>query len=190
MATEQWRASICARVTAVHVMLTSAVADLDVEQVNHVEREGVLPIAFSLMHVIGSEDRSVTRYLDGGASVWDSADWARRIGLGGPIPYRGTALEDALKVRFTDLDAWREYQRGVFVRTEHILTNAPLALFGEDAFPDGRPEASPGSFLTLLVPDGVIRVSDVCEAYLFQHAARHLGEIEHARALVGLRGLG
>jgi len=171
-------------------MLTSAVADLTLDQVNHVERRGVLPIAFSLMHVVGSEDRTVTRYLGGGASVWDSAGWAERIGLSGPIPYRGTPMDEAMKVRFRHLDGWHEYQRDVFTRTEHVLTNAPLGLFDEDAYPEGRPAPGPGSFLSLLVPDGVVRVRDICEAFLFQHACRHLGEIEHARALVGLGGLG
>jgi hypothetical protein len=187
--TEEWRWSIGARLTAAHTLLTLAVADLTLEQVNHVERAGVLPIAFSLMHVVGSEDRSVTRHLGGGPSVWDSADWAERIGLVGPIPYRGTSIDEAMTVRLGDLDAWRQYQQAVFMRTEHVLANAPLALFDEDAFPDGRPPSSQGSFLQTFVPDGPILVRDVCEAYLFQHAARHLGEIEHGRALVGLQGL-
>ncbi len=188
--TEEWRASIGARVSAAHAMLGLVIGDLTLEQVNHVERAGVLPIAFSLLHVVGSEDRAVTRYLGGGPSVWESAAHAARIGLVGPVPYRGTPLEEAGRVRFGDLGAWREYQREVFARTERVLANAPLALFDEDAFPEGRPAAVKGSFLQALVPSGPIRVRDVCEAYLLQHASRHLGEIEHARALVGLGGLG
>ena len=188
-ATEAWRTSICARVTAAHVLLGRAVADLTLAQVNHVERGGVLPIAFSLLHVVGSQDRAVTRHLGAGASVWDSADWAEQIKLVGPVPYRGTPMAEAMKVRFGDLDAWRAYQQAVFQRTEHVLANAPLSLFDEDAFPDGRPPTTDGSFISLYVPDGPIFVRDICEAYLFQHATRHLGEIEHARALVGLGGL-
>lgn len=188
--TEAWRSSIGARVTAVHALLTAAVADLTVDQVNHVERPGVLPIAFSLMHVVGSEDRVVTRHLHGGKNVWDSAGWAERVGLDGPIPYRGTPVDEAMRVRFRHIEQWREYQRDVFVRTEHVLANAPLAVFDEDAFPEGRPRETRPGFLSLLVPEGrVVRVRDICEAYFFQHGARHLGEIEHARALVGLVGL-
>ena len=58
-----------------------------------------------------------------------------------------------------------------------------------DAFDGKRPENAKGSFLFLLVPSGTIRVREIVEAYIFQHAARHLGEIEHARALVGLGGI-
>lgn len=188
--TERWRTEIGARVSAVHTMLAQAVEDLTPEQVNHVERAGVLPLAFSLLHVVGSEDRSVTRYLRAGPSVWESADWVTRIGLGGGVPYRGTSLEEAGRVRIGDLGAWREYQHDVFTRTEHVLASVPLTLFDGEAFPEGRPPAVRGSFLQLLVPSGPIRVREVCEAYLFQHACRHLGEIEHARALVGLGGLG
>jgi len=111
------------------------------------------------------------------------------VGLAGDLPKRGTPMADAEKVQFGDLGAWRAYQSAVFARTGSSLANAPLARFDEDAFGGTRPPAARGSFLFILVPSGTIRVMDCCEAYLFQHAARHLGEIEHARALVGLGGL-
>jgi len=189
-ATEAWRTSICARVAAANDLLDMAVDDLTLEHVNHVERSGVLPIAFSLLHVVGGQDRTVSQYLaDGAATIWDTADWAKRIGLVGAPPRRGTPLEEAERIRFGDLGAWREYQAAVFAKTESALANAPLEIFDRDAFGGERPPAARGSFLFLLVPSGPIRVRDVCEAYLFQHASRHLGEIEHARALVGLGGL-
>lgn len=189
-ATEAWRSSITARITAVNDMLDLAVADLTLDQVNRVERKGVLPIAFSLAHVVGSQDRSASRFLANGApSLWESGDWAQRVKLGGGLPFRGTPMEEAEGIRFGDLDAWREYQSGVFAKTESALENAPLALFDRDAFGGERPDLGQNSFLGLLVPSGPISVADVCEAYLFQHAARHLGEIEHARALVGLGGI-
>jgi len=105
------------------------------------------------------------------------------------MPRRGTPMADAEKIQFGDLDAWRAYQRAAFERTRSSLANAPLARFDEDAFGGTRPPAARGSFLFALVPSGPIRVAHCCEAYLFQHASRHLGEIEHARALVGLGGL-
>lgn len=190
LATEAWRMSICARVAAADDLLDLAAADLTLDQVNHVERTGVLPIAFSLLHVVGSQDRTVSQYLaDDAATIWDTADWAKRIGLVGAPPRRGTPMDEAERIRFGDLGAWREYQAAVFAKTESALANAPLEIFDRDAFGGERPPAARGSFLFLLVPSGPIRVRDVCEAYLFQHASRHLGEIEHARALVGLGGL-
>lgn len=188
--TEAWRASIAARITAVDDMLDLAVADLTLDQVNHVERAGVLPIAFSLIHVVGSQDRSASRFLaDGAPTLWDEGGWAKRVGLAGALPFRGAPMAEAEKTRFADVDAWREYQSSTFARTEHLLANAPLEVFARDAFGGERPDLGRNSFLALFVPSGPIRVMDICEAYLFQHACRHLGEIEHARALVGLGGV-
>lgn len=188
--TEAWRASITARMTAINDMLDVAVADLTLDQVNHVERDGVLPIAFSLIHVVASQDRSASRYLGDGASpVWDDGRWAEKVKLSGAVPFRGTAMADAMKTRFGDIDAWRAYQTAVFERTEHLLANAPLEVFAREAFGNERPDLGHNSFLGLFVPSGPIRVMDICEAYLFQHACRHLGEIEHGRALVGLGGV-
>ncbi len=188
--TEAWRASVTARIAAVDQMLDLAAADLTLEQVNHAERPGVLPIAFSLAHVVGGQDRSASRFLANGApSLWESGDWARRVKITGGLPLRGTPMEEAERIRFGDLDAWREYQTAVFAKTGSALQNAPLSLFDRDAFAGERPDLGKNSFLGLLVPSGPITIADVCEAYLFQHAARHLGEIEHGRALVGLGGI-
>jgi hypothetical protein len=174
---------------AINGMLDESVADLTLAQVNHRERGGVLSIAFSLAHVVGGQDRNVAQLLDGGPTLWETGGWAKRIGLAGDLPKRGTPMAEAEKIQFGDLDAWRAYQSAVFARTGSSLANAPLARFDADAFDGTRPPAARGSFLFALVPSGTIRVMDCCEAYLFQHASRHLGEIEHARALVGLGGL-
>src|SRR2546423_1130338 len=189
-ASEDWRRSIGARVTAMNGMLDQAVADLTLEQVNHRERAGVLSIAFSLAHVVGGQDRNVARLLDKGPMLWDSGNWNAKVKLAGALPQRGTPMAEAEKIQIGDVDAWREYQSAVFARTGSAIANTPLARFDEDAFDGKRPDLGRGSFLYALVPSGTIKVMDCVEAYLFQHAARHLGEIEHARALVGLGGLG
>ena len=75
---EDWRASIAARIAAVHALWQEAVADLTLDQVNHLERAGVLPIAFTLMHFVVGEDRNAARYLGAGALLWDEQEWATR----------------------------------------------------------------------------------------------------------------
>ena len=188
-ASEEWRESIIDRVAAVHALWQQGVADLTSAQANHVERAGVLPIAFTLMHCVVGEDRNAARYLGAGALLWDEQDWAGRVGLVGKPPVRGTPMADAERIRLGDLDAWRVYQTAVFARTERALSALPLDRFAEKAMERPPAEKLKGSFLALIVPVGDISVSDVCEAYVFQHAVRHLGELEHARALVGLSGL-
>jgi len=188
-ASEEWRASIAARIHAVHALWQEGVADLTVGHVNHVERAGVLPIAFTLMHYVVGEDRNVARYLGAATLLWDSEGWAARVGLVGAPPMRGTPMADAERIRLGDVAAWRAYQTTVFARTESALASLPLSRFAEKAMDRPPADKLKGAFIALLVPEGEIRVSDVCEAYLFQHAVRHLGELEHARALVGLGGL-
>lgn len=186
---EDWRASIARRIAAVHALWQQGVADLTVDQVNHFERAGVLPIAFTLMHFVVGEDRNVARYLGADALLWDQQGWAKRVGLVGEPPMRGTPMADAERIRLGDIDAWRAYQTAVFARTERALATLPLDRFAQKAMDRPPADKLKGAFIALLVPEGDFNVSDVCEAYLFQHAVRHLGELEHARALVGLGGL-
>jgi len=188
-ASEEWRASIVQRIAAVHSLWQQGVSDLTSDQVNHVERAGVLPIAFTLMHLVVGEDRNAARHLGAGALLWDEQGWSRRVRLVGEPPVRGTPMADAERIRLGDVDAWRVYQTAVFARTERALASLPLDRFAEKAMDRPPADKLKGSFLALIVPEGEIRVADVCEAYLFQHAVRHLGELEHARALVGLGGL-
>lgn len=177
------------RVAAAHGLWQQGVSDLTLEHVNHFERAGVLPIAFTLMHYVVGEDRNAAQYLGADALLWDQQGWARRVGFAGDPPMRGTPMGDAERIRLGNVDAWREYQTVVFARTERVLATLPLGRFAEKAMDRPPADKLKGSFLALIVPEGEIRVSDVCEAYLFQHAVRHLGELEHARALVGLGGL-
>ena len=186
---EDWRASITRRIAAVHALWQEGVADLTLDQVNHFERAGVLPIAFTLMHFVVGEDRNVARYLGADALLWDQQGWAKRVGLVGEPPMRGTPMADAGRIRLGDIEAWRAYQRAVFARTERALATLALDRFAQKAMERPPAEKLKGAFIALLVPEGDFAVSDVCEAYLFQHAVRHLGELEHARALVGLGGL-
>ena len=187
-ATEAWRQQFGARMTAVNGLLDAATKDLTLEQVNHKERDGVLAIAFSLAHVIGGQDRNVARLLDKGPLLWESGGWGARVGYTGEMPQRGTPMSVAEQIQFKDWKAWREYQAAVFARTGSAIANTPLARFDEVVMTD-RPAQMQGSFLFAFVPSGPIRVIEAVEAYLFQHASRHLGEIEHARALVGLGGV-
>ena len=71
--------SLRRRMRAMHSLWEDAVATMDVDQVNHVEREPVLPIAFSLFHFVQIEDGSATM-LGAGPMVYDDS-WAERMGL-------------------------------------------------------------------------------------------------------------
>ncbi|MBA2372460.1 MAG: DinB family protein [Chloroflexi bacterium] len=175
------------RLRALHGLWERGVAGLTVDQVNHVERAGVLPIAFTLVHFVRGEDAHAVELLDTEGLLWDQH--VTRFGYEGVIPSRGTPMADAERVRIGDMDAWRAYQRAVFAQVEQGLERLPEERLALPMFGGGRPESLRGGFLAAYVPQGTITRRHAIEAWLYQHGCRHLGELEHARALVGLGGL-
>lgn len=175
------------RIAALHGLWQRGVADLDAAKVNHVERPGILPIAFTLVHYVRGEDANCIDVLDAKGRLWD--EHAPRFGHEGIIPARGSALADAERVRIKDMGAWRAYQTAVFARTEKLLAGVTDELLDRVMFDGERPPSLEGGFLGAYVSEGPIRRRNALEAWIFQHGSRHLGELEHARALVGLGGL-
>lgn len=176
------------RVRAMHVFWESALDDMTVEQVNHHERAGVLPITFSLFHYVTGEDRGISERMLGVPMLWN-ADRASRTGIALDPIRRGTAIEVAETVRLTDLAAWRDYQSTVFRRTIETLSSADESRWHEVVF-ESVPDALKGGFIDHLAGDGPVYLGDLMDVFLYQHGMRHLGEIEHARSLVGLQGVG
>jgi hypothetical protein len=175
---------------ALHAVWDAAVADLSAEQANHHERAGVLPIAFSLYHTVCGEDGAIGRFVLGEGRVWDRDGWAARVGVDVDHVPRGTPIDEGERVRLRDMDAWRAYQRAVFARTDAALSELRPDRLAEPVFDGAYPDAIRGGFLdAMLGGSGPVRLADALEAFVYQHGIRQLGEVEHARALIGLRGL-
>lgn len=173
-----------------HSLWQRVLEDMSLEQVNHFERPGVLPIAFSLLHYVQGEDRNVSSMILERPTLWEQEGWAERVGATVPQVGRGTPMEVAETLRFGDLDAWRAYQSAVFARTEALLTELTDDDYQKPLFGGAIPERLQGSsIIRIAEPGGPIRVVDVLETFVYNHGTRHIGEIEHARALVGLGGL-
>lgn len=147
----------------------------------------MLPIAFTLVHYVRGEDNNAVDLLSAPGHLWD--EHVSRIRFEGVDPRRGTPVAEAEQVRIGDVRAWRAYQSAVFERTEHLLASADDDLLDTLMFDGTRPDSLKGGFLGAYVSEGPIRRRHALEAWIFQHGSRHLGELEHARALVGLGGL-
>jgi hypothetical protein len=91
--------------------------------------------------------------------------------------------------RIGDYDAFLEFQRLVFSSTEQFVAAIDPATFADVlvAYPYGATLAQ--TFSARVAGVGGITRSDAVECWIYQHALRHMGEIEHARALVGLTGM-
>lgn len=179
--------SLRRRMAAMHSLYYQAVGSMDLEQVNHFEREGVLPIAFSLFHYTNMHDASFFA-LSGVPPIWGPA-WQDKVQMAVDDHGKERTVEEMTRQRIGDYDAFAAYQRAVFERTEaHLATIAPrdvLRVVIARPFPD----VIASTFSARCAgPEGVT-VLDGFECWLYQHGLRHMGEIELARGLVGLGGM-
>jgi hypothetical protein len=180
--------SIRNRIRAMNVLWERAISDMTLEQVNHHEREGVLPIAFSFSHYIRAQDQSISRPIRGESSIWESGAWAEKVGVTVDFFGREETVEEMQHLRFRDLDAWKAYQAAVIERTDETLETITTDMLAEVLMPKLPPNMQ-NIFCGIVIGDGPLRKLEVLECFVYQHGLRHMGEIEHGRALVGLQGM-
>ena len=179
--------SLRRRMRAMHSLWEDAVATMSLEQVNHVEREPVLPIAFSLFHFVQIEDGSATM-LGAGPMVYDDS-WAERMGLSIADHGKHRTVDEMLGQRIGDYDAFCAYQTAVFAKTESWLAGLDPSSLGEVVVARPFPPNIATTYSARVAGDAGITRLDATECWIYQHGLRHMGEIEHARALVGLTGM-
>lgn len=69
------------RIRAMNQLWNRALSDMSLEQFNHHEREGVLPIAFSFSHYIKAQDQSVSGVFLKEPPLWVTGGWAPKTGI-------------------------------------------------------------------------------------------------------------
>ena len=167
-----------------------AVSDLTLEEMNHHERPGVLPMAFSFSHFIKIQDASMSMQFQGIAPLWTSGGWAEKVGVTVDAVGREESVAEMEQFRFADLDAWKDYQGQVIARSAKALESITQEQLEEVLIP-ALPESMANIYCATVV-GGVgqpVRKLEVLECFVYQHGLRHMGEVEHGRALVGLKGM-
>ncbi len=177
------------RIRAMNVLWERAVSDLTLEQINHHEREGVLPMAFSFSHYIRAQDQSISVPIKGETPLWIAGGWAAKVGVSVDALGREETVEEMQHLRFTDIDAWREYQSTVITRTNAALETITVEMLSEVLLPQLPPHMQNIFCAIVIGPGAPLRKLEVLECFIYQHGLRHMGEIEHGRALVGLQGM-
>jgi hypothetical protein len=177
------------RIRAMNTLYERAVSDMTLEQVNHKERDGVLPIAFSLSHFMRAQDQAVSAPFLGGPQLWVSGGWAAKVGVTVDRLGREESVEEMEHIRFADFDAWRQYQSGVIARTAGVLDMLTEDALAQVLMPKLPPNMQQIFCAIVIGPGAPLRKLDVLECFVYQHGLRHMGEIEHGRALVGLKGM-
>jgi hypothetical protein len=179
--------SLRRRMRAMHTLWEEAIATMDAGQVNYVERDPVLPIAFSLFHFTQIEDGSAS-ILGAGPVVYDDG-WEQRLRLVVPDNGKHKTVAEMMTQRIGDYAAFGEYQRLVFAKTESWLEALDPVTLTEVVVARPFPPQLASTFSARVAGAGGITRLDATECWIYQHGLRHLGEVEHARALVGLGGM-
>jgi hypothetical protein len=177
------------RMGAMNTIYERAVSDMRLEHVNHHERQGVLPIAFSLSHFMRAQDQSISGPFLGGPTLWDGEGWAGKVGVTVDRLGREETVEEMETLRFADFDAWRAFQTAVIARTNEVLDGLTEEMLSQVLMPQLPPNMQQIFCAIVIGPGAPLRKLDVLECFVYQHGLRHMGEIEHGRALVGLSGM-
>lgn len=185
--TELIQDSLQRRMRAMHSLYYQAVGSMDLEHVNHFEREGVLPIAFSLFHYTNMEDSSFMM-ITGEMPVWND-EWQARVQMTVNDHGKHRTVDEMVHQRIGDFEAFKEYQRTVFDRTEAWLDTMDPADFTRVLVTRPFPDMIASTYSARVAGEPGITVLDGFECWLYQHGLRHMGEIELARGLVGLGGM-
>ena len=179
--------SLQRRMHTMHSLYYQAVETMGLEHVNHFEREGVLPIAFSLFHYTNMEDACFMA-ITGIEPIWNDG-WQARVQMTINDHGKHRTVDEMIHQRVGDYETFKEYQRAVFDRTEAHLDAIDPGEFTRVLIKRPFPPLVASTYSARCAgPDG-ITVLDGFECWLYQHGLRHMGEIELARGLVGLGGM-
>ena len=179
--------SLRRRMRAMHSLYHQAVETMTIDDVNHFEREGVVPIAFCLFHITNMIDASFM-LMTGTLPIWN-AEWQARVQMAVDDHGKHRTVDEMAHQRIGDYAAFQEYMRAVFARTEAWLeTLDPQELDRVVITRPFPPQVASTYSARVAGPEG-ITLLDATECWIYQHGLRHMGEIELARGLVGLQGM-
>ena len=172
---------------ALFSLYDDAIDSMTLEQVNHFERDGVVPIAFCLFHYANMHDASFM-LLSGQAPLWNDV-WQDRVGLSINDHGKHRTVDEMIHQRIGDLEAFAEYMRAVYARTMNWLEQLDPIELERIVIARPFPPQIASTFSARVAGDEGLTVLDGIECWLYQHGLRHMGEIELARGLVGLGGM-
>ena len=179
--------SLRRRMRAMHSLYEEATSTMTVENVNHRERDGILPIAFSLFHYINMQDSSFMM-LTGQMPICNQ-EWLDRISPALADHGKHRTPEEMQFQQIGNYAAFIEYMNTVFARTEQWLTELQPEELNRVVIERPFPPQIASTFSARVAGEPGLTVLDGIECWLYQHGLRHMGEIELARSFVGLQGM-
>ncbi len=179
--------SLTRRMKAMHSLYHDAVATMTVDHVNHHERDGVVPIAFSLFHIVNMIDASFM-LMTGALPIWND-EWSKKVAMAIDDHGKHRTVDEMVHQRIGNYEAFVFYMEAVFSRTETWLEKLDPAELDRVVITRPFPPQIASTYSARVAGDAGITLLDAAECWIYQHGLRHMGEIEHARGLVGLTGM-
>lgn len=176
--------SLQRRMATMHSLYYQAVDSMTLDQVNHFEREGVLPIAFSLFHYTHMQDTTFM-VVSGELPIWND-HWQERVQMAIDDNGKERTVNEMVQQRIGNFEEFKKYQRTVFDRTEGWLALLDPDRLTEVLIPRPFPEVVASTYSARCAGPEGITVLDAIECWHYQHGLRHMGEIELARGLAGV----
>ncbi|MFM8847820.1 MAG: DinB family protein, partial [Actinomycetota bacterium] len=153
--------SLHRRMKAMFSLYEDAVSTMDLTHVNHFEREGVLPIAFSLFHYVNMHDASFMM-LTGTPPIWNE-EWQQRVGVTVNDHGKHRTVDEMVHQRIGDLDAFVAYMRSVYGRTLDWLAGLDPAELDRVVITRPFPPQIASTFSARVAGDAGLRVLDGIE---------------------------
>jgi len=154
------------RIHAMNTLWERVVTDMSLEQVNHRERSGVLPIAFSLSHFMRAQDLAISGPFLREPAVWETGGWAAKVGVTVDRLGREESVEEMERIRFADFDAWRSYQSAVIARTNQVLDTITEDVLSEVLIPQLPPNMQQVFCAIVIGPSAPVRKLEVLECFV------------------------
>lgn len=179
--------SLGRRLAALRSLYDEALGTMSLEHVNHVERPGMLPIAFSLFHITNMVD-AAHMLMTGESPIWND-EWNSRVAPTIPDHGKHRTVGEMTAQRIGDFEEFKAYFAAVFDRTQSWVGSLQPADLERVVIARPFPPQIASTFSARAASEAGITVLDAVECWVYQHALRHMGEIELARGFVGLGGM-
>lgn len=157
-----------------HGTYDDAIADLTPDQMHWRANDNGLPISFILWHYVRTEDNIIQFVLQRQPTVWMTGEWNEKFGLDRVSQGTGMSLAEAQGLRINSKEGFQAYMKAVWKATDDFLADV------DDAFLDQK---------TTVKPLGEMAILNAIGNMCLTHGFTHLGEIQHVRGLLGLRGM-
>lgn len=157
-----------------HSAYDESIADLTSDQLVWRANDRGCSISFVLWHYVRTEDNIIQFVLQRKPTVWMEGKWHDKFGLHPTAQGTGMSLEDAQALKIEPKEEFQKYMQDVWKTTDAFLADKDDNFMQE---------------MTTVKPLGEMPIQSAIGNMCLTHGFTHLGEIQHLRGLMGLRGM-